>query len=213
MNPSDEPNQPSDTSTNDWFNELPSPDIAPTEPSVKPPRSRKVIFLVAGSVLLILSVAVYALFTLTSSSVGACLTSNDYKSLTGKTADSQLSATESFYTASFTYGNGSSDFTGATKAESLSIIKNLGRFFAQHSKDTSVVITISGGYTPNDDKASATTRIAKLKHSLVQNGIPESYIKIEAPTKIISGGELDETSAELKNASAYLTITSESTCR
>lgn len=221
MNPQDytnplDPNQNTDPSVKSWFESIPSTDTPPIETQAPNPSSHKKWILIGGVACVLLIGGVVTFLGFTSSpvaTVGACLTNGHYKSLTGVSLEEKLSSKDGFYTQSFDFVPGSSDYAQGTETAADSFIKKVASLYKGHSEETSIIITISSDYNQsNDTEPSAKQRIDKLKRSLQQNDIPEAAIKTVAPTAFSSEGELSEDSEELNVAKAYLSITSSSKC-
>ncbi len=218
MNPQDyppqpNPNQPSSTtsSTEAWFNSLPSPEAPPTGPAPQKSSPKKLLIVSIAVIATLVFVAVISFLLFRPKS---CLTATHYRDLTGITLEEQLSPTDNFYTRTYDFAPGTDRYAAEAKAASEKSFAKIGEFYRTHTGDTSIIITITSDFlSGTDDKASASQRIAKLKGSLNQAGVPDSAIHTVEPTAFTADGELSGDSEELKTAKAYLSITSDAACR
>lgn len=213
----DQPDQPAQGSASQWFNSLPS-DQPPLEPATADSpahKSKKPIIIAVGLAgLLVLGSTVAILFAL-NAAAAPCLTITDYKALTGNDFEdpAAFSPRDSFYTTTAAFENGSAKFAEGTENAAQSEIKKLGAFYTERADSRPMIVTVSADYTDNDTKEASTQRIALLAKRLESSGIDPSVIKQAEPKRIISGEELSEDSAELMQATAYVSVNSVSSCR
>ncbi|GEM_PF-2194496 len=205
---------PSDPDVKDWFNTIDAgTPLAAEQPTGPNPKKRLLI-----GALVVLFVCVATTGTLSAlginpfSSAPACLTKDDYKVLTGNEADDQLSP-QSFYTESFGFKNGTSDYATDVKENAESLAKKIGTFYQSYASKRSVVVTVSSDATQKDTVDAATKRTQVLNDLLVKNGVDQSAIQIIKPVAIDSSSELSEDSDELSTAKAYINVASIAGCR
>jgi hypothetical protein len=206
-----ESDQSSNTSAEEWFDGIPSTNTPPTPPLNENSDHKSKIIIIA-IVILLAGVIAFTIFMLVRPGVGTCLTASDYKLLTNSSLDTQ-SSTENFYTGSLKYKNGTNEHADSTKDSDVALIKKIANFSSSRPDNTSIIITISGGYTHKDNEAAAIQRIDSIKQQLIENNVKESRIVTESPSKIDTSSELSENSPELATASIYISIASSPTCK
>lgn len=212
MNPSDPYDTNSRPPTPDWFTTIPSTPL-PTQTASPGPGKKKVV-LIAVIILALLcaitvgSVAAYKHFT-------ACLTTEDYRQLSGGTQIEQaaFSPTAHFYSQSLLYENNSTTIAAVpNNPDQAVLVTKIADFYAKHSSTKPMIISLNGGYTPNDSAEDAAKRLSGLKAALIAQGVDESSIQLDDVYAIETEGELSDDSKELKYAHATISITSRATC-
>jgi len=207
---------PSDPEVKDWFNTIDAGTPLPQpQPQPKGPNLKKrlvvgilVVLFVFGATAGVLS----ALGVNLLSTAPACLTKDDYRALTDSTADEQLSP-QSFYTASFDFTNGTSDYTEGSKENAESLAKKIGEFYQSYGSKRSIVVTVSSDATEGDKVDAGAKRIQVLKDLLVGNGVDESAIQAIKPVSVDSSSELSGDSEALSSAKAYVNVASVAGCQ
>lgn len=209
-------NQPSpgDPEVKDWFNTIDAgTPLTPPKPNGPNLKKRLIIGILAVLFVFVTAAGVMSAFGINLfSNAPACLTKDDYHALTGSTADEQLSP-QSFYTKSFDFTNGTSDYTNGSKENAESLAKKIGEFYQTYGSKRSVVVTISSDAAENDNIDAAAKRIRVLKELLVSSGVDESAIQTIKPVSVDSGGELSADSELLSSAKAYINVASIADCR
>ena len=215
MNPNDftPPQRPGNAPVPEWFDASMQHDpIQPAPGSDNGKRTKKLVIIGALSLVLALaltlgSVVTYRAFT-------ACLNPDDYRTLTGQAVqdEASFSPRDAFYIATIRYDNRSANPTSGQADTPESVADKLASFYADKSATHPMTITLSGGYTTNDDEASAQKRLDTLKSALEKRGVEPAAIISEEPYAIESGSELSADSDELKSAKAYVSLTSAPTC-
>ena len=220
------PDQNSNQSMKDWFEHVPEapsttstiivePTPPPPAPAPKPHPAKKLILLVVLLVVVIGCGAGVVFFSRLTSAK-ACLSRDDYHAFTGMAADTQFSPKTLFYTTSFSYHNASSTLASPA-SDRDNFIKKLSAFYKTLSSSTSVVITLSSNYysEAHDTLEAAKARLAALQQALEAQGVPSAAIVVQSPQNITQEqtDELDPSSSDLQQATAYVALSSAATCR
>ena len=205
MNPQNDqaPQQQAQVQQPEAYREL----FSPVETS-QPPR-RKWPWIVGALVLVLVGLATIGLILLAPlfDQADACLTDADYTALTGQVNHEPIDAINNFYTYTVEYANNGTEYLPEYVAFNNSYLKNLTAFYQQRQTTTSMTITISGDYTNNTAKQVVEQRVADLKASLRDKGIPATAIKTTVPQK----GTPEP--YEPYDLPVYLTLTSDAECR
>lgn len=205
---------PSDPEVKDWFNAIDAGTPMVPAPS-KAPNPKKRLLIGVSIVMFVFVATAGTLFALginPFATAPACLTKDDYTVLTGNEADEQLSP-QSFYTESFDFKNGTSDYAEDAKDSAEFLAKKIGTFYQSYSSKRSIVVTVSSDAAQNDTVDAATKRIQRLKDLLVRNGVDQSAIQTIKPVAIDSTDELSDDSDVLLAAKAYINVASIAGCR
>jgi hypothetical protein len=209
-------NQPSpnDSSVKDWFNTIDAGTPLTPPPPSGPSMKRRLLIgaLVTLFVLAATAGTLSALGVNLFSTAPACLSKDDYKILTGDTADEQLSP-QSFYTTSFDFTNNTANFVEGAQSDAESQTKIIAEFYQTYGTKRSVVVTISSDAAENDSLVAAAKRIQMLKDLLIKSGVDELAIQTIKPVTVDSSGELSGDSLERVNAKAYINVASVADCR
>ncbi len=200
--------QPSPDPSNQWFNSLPS------EAPPQPKKSRLSLPLIASLVVILILGSILTVLFLTRNSA-ACLTTTDYKALTGRTFEDQaaFSPTEAFYTLPLQYVNGSTDYTGDAESTNTSQLTKIGTFYTERFEKQPMTISLSASYSPNDTKEAASKRLDDLTNQLVSAGVDTAAILRSEAVSLDPGSELSADSAELTTATVHVTVASVTSCQ
>ena len=191
-----------------WFAGVQGVTAPPTSPEPAQRSSKRKFFFigVAALVLIIAGLSAVKFF-----SVEPCLTADDYRSFTGGVADTQLSP-QAFYTASFGFTAASDEFAEASAGVSDQMLRKIAAFDVK-KRSSSLIITLSADYFPNDSADAAIGRLSVLKQKLVSYGAAESDIVVEDPAEIGASGEMPEEYEIPEEPIAYASIASAPVCR
>ncbi len=201
--------QPTPDPSNQWFNSLPS-----EEPPSQKPARRLPLPLIVGLVVILILGSVLSVLFLTRNSA-ACLTTNDYKALTGRSFEdpAAFSATDAFYTSSVQYVNGSVNYANDSESTVTALLANIGTFYRERADKQPMTVSLSAAYGPNDTKEAASERLESLASQLVAGGVDSAAIQRGEPTTFDPGTELSADSPELATASVYLSVASVESCQ
>lgn len=193
---------PVNRTTEEWFDSIQSP-----VPPESPKSSRKRHALIGLGVLIFLAL-VGTVTALVVNQGAACLDVNDYKTLTGTELSDSLSPSESFYTEYVLFKTGSTDYDDTTDSgeHGTQLIQKIADFY-KITANKSVIITVGGNYFVATAATEAAERVQTVKSSLLLAGVPESVLKVVAPTYI----EPEDTATTTSETS--IAITSASTCK
>jgi hypothetical protein len=157
--------------------------------------------IILGACLLAVSLGIVILIV-TVNGTKSCLTTADYKALTGTSVDAaSLSPTTNFYTATIAFKTGAAAYDNSAE-----LIKQITDFYKNHTS-SSIIITISGTYASNDALLLTEQRLDTIKTSLTTGGVPESAIEPRVPELVIP-----EEDAPADPSSAFISITSSEKC-
>ncbi len=182
---SSSPNQPNDSFAAAFASSL---EYTPE----KQPSSKKKLFIFIGLCILLVGGGTWAILAADYLSRPACLTANDYFSLTGEKADSNLSSADAFDIYVVDYQPDGVQYLDKTKATTQSYIKKLGAFFNEH-KDKSLSITVATTYQQRSDYNLEKNRAKALKADLLKAGIPEQSIIAIEPNYVATESQNDPT--------------------
>lgn len=207
MNPNNNQPQQPNGSIPEWFNAAATP--APQAPKPSIHTSKRIIIIAATAAVIIASVGVIAF--LLSANSSSCLTSTDYKDLTGVSLASAPSPTDSFYTEYVLFNDGTSKYDDSSDdgAHGGGLINKIASFYKDHPKK-SIIITVSASYFAAAGESLANERVTAVQSSLVAAGIPSGAIVVQGasliePEDAIEGDE--------SNGETTIAITSDPTCR
>jgi len=208
MPPSSTPDQPTNSTPPEWFAPAPSGETSLPPNSSDPKRRLIVIGVLTGTVLVLCMIAASIL---TYRALTACLTPADYQQLTGHPIEDSesFSPKDNFYMLTLIYDNKAAT---PRSEQSDSSIDRLAAFYKKHASTRPITITLSGGFTENDERSATQKRLDTLQAQLIERGVKESAIVSEAPYEIISGQELSSDSEELKSARVYVSLNSSGNC-
>lgn len=153
--------------------------VTPPEPPKK--SSKKKFVLIVGACMVLVSGTTAAVLLTDYFSRPVCLTTEDYKPLTGKTYDnSTLTSSEYFYTHIIEYNIDTQKYTDESKLATTNFIKKLGSFVKDRPEKL-IQVTITSDYSSDADNESSLDRIYNLKIALQKAGVPDSSILLELP--------------------------------
>lgn len=164
-----------------WFSDVPATTPAPS----KPPISRRTLVLMSIIVVMAIVAIALAQFS-TSHGRTACLTTSDYKDLTGNTISSDgFSPATNFYSDTVTFKQNSVAYGAHTDTQvgGEALLKQIGTFYRQHDT-TSIVVTISGSYYLKTAADLTKKRIDTVKASLINLDISGNDIATSVPTYV-----------------------------
>lgn len=198
------PKDSTDANGNAWFDELEVPSPTP------PKKSRKPLVILLGIIVFLPLITVAVILMVSANQRTACLTSDDYKTLTGTTLTESISPTTNFYANAIAFQRGSIsyDTTSDANVQGEQLLQKIAQLY-KSQRTTSIQITVSSDYFAKDAAELAQKRIAAVQTSLINMGIASSDIQIIAP----SYSELEEAdSAPQDNVTTTLSIVSYQTC-
>lgn len=165
------------TSTNDWFNSLPTPI---TEPPKKKPLKPKLIILAVSLLILAGSVAAALIVNIQRPQ---CLTTNDLKELLGLTdVDNVSSASDFFFNYQVQFKSNSTIYATSADSTGSEIIKHIGTFYTKHP-DKSITFTLTSDYFDDSGATLAKQRIKAIRTDLINSGIASDHITSEEPVQ------------------------------
>ena len=191
----------------EWFDKTPV--NIPLPRPAKPRRHRKTIYIVLGIMMLLAAIGGASYYFLTRTN---CLTTNDYREISSLDLPVSLDPTVTFYSHSFTFQTGSTEYSSDGDSTAQSQISKLGDFYKSHASKP-LVFTITylvdqSGNTSSSIKDLTTQRTNHLMADLTASGIPSSLITIQEEPYTVT---VDE-GAPLANDSVTLALTSSSAC-
>lgn len=214
MNPSNNSQQsPKEPSVEEWFKGLPADQLITVPPPLEspvPPRkvhSKKPLAIVASiaACLLLLGSGSYAYRHLTTT---PCLSAEHYVELTGGEVDEQQSFNTSFYTTSLLFEPNSKAITDSSEIE----IKKLADFYKKYNASASIIFTINSEYGTDDLKSVASSQAGMALSRLAFYDVKPDDIQLTTPSKIVSGGEVEQSSLS-DHTTTYVSVSSSDVCR
>lgn len=167
----------------EWFSGAPSATPSPRRPLM----SRRMLVLIG--VIVIMTIAAVSLAQIGSAHERtACLTTDNYKELTGAAiSDDGFSPTTNFYgdTVTFTQNGTAYDPQTDTQIGGEALLKRVAAFYSQHDT-TSIVVTVSGSYYAKTATQLTQTRINTVKASLIDLGVSGDDITTTSPVYVSS---------------------------
>lgn len=172
-----------ENSTQQWLNSYAPPPVKPRKPI-----KNILITTFLGIAIILIGLVMFIVFNRAK----PCLTTYDFKDLTGLSLDGQINSKEDFYTFNIKFNSQTTDYNNSDDAEEVTVEK-VGQFYNAH-KDKSIIISLSGNYPTNTSNELATKRLEKMQDDLKRAGLPTNMIKTNTPTTYepdIDEGEAD----------------------
>lgn len=193
------PVSPISDPTAQWFESLPE-----TGPSKAPKTSHTKIFLLVGSVIVVLFIGAVLLLL---NGRQPCLTTDNLRELSGNSEIESTSSSSGNSLAYYVYFEpNSSSYDVSAEQSGPVIIKRVAEFYQKNPK-TSLELTFSSTYLTTEDKSSAIERSATIKSSLIEAGVPENKIVVNDPAQV------DQEDDSQNTVNTTLFISSAGTCK
>lgn len=164
----------------DWFSDSQPAAQPQATVATKPPRrplgrkTKALIVIVLAVILVVAGVNAYRIIT-----VPACLSSNDYKQLTGNDYGDQLQPQSDFYTALVGFGLNSTDYSTDDSGEAL--VKKLAKFYTDRPH-TSIRFSLQSTFLDGIDRSIMRQRVEKIQSDLIKLGVPTEDVVTPQPT-------------------------------